>query len=84
MSLTIQLIHGQFNTKDALDLVTKMIDAKIKFHESRINSFCEEEDVKMRENKIKTLQKDLYEARKLIESNLEINIESEIVLSEKN
>ena len=55
MSLIIQLIHGQFNTKDALDLVTKMIDAKIKFHESRINSFCEEEDVKMRENKIKTL-----------------------------
>lgn len=83
MNLSIQLIQGQFNTKDALDLVIKMIDAKIRFHESRITNLCEEEDVKMRENKIKLLQKDLFEARKLIESGEEINIESEIILSKK-
>lgn len=80
MSLTIQLIHGQFDAKDALDLVTVMLRAKIKFHESRITSNCEEEDVKMRENKIKLLQNDLNEARKLIEGSNNLNIESTIEL----
>ncbi len=84
MNTTIQLIHGQFDSKDALDLLTKMIDAKIKFHESRITNLCEEEDVKMRENKIKILQNDLYEARKLIENCESINIESEIVMTKNS
>ena len=76
--MNIKLIEGQFNQKDALDLISKLIDAKIKFHENRITSTCTEEDIKMRERKIKHLQKDLYEARNYIENKKMITIESEI------
>ena len=58
-----------------------MIDAKIRYHESRINNFCKEEDIKMRENKIKILQKDLYQAWKLIENCQSITIENKIIAS---
>jgi len=84
MDMTLQLIKGQFDSKDALILITKMIDAKIRFHESRINNLCGEEDVKMRENKIKALQKDLFEARKLIENCQSVNIASKIMVSKNS
>ena len=79
--MKIQLIQGQFNAQDALELVSKMIHTKIKFHESRITNFCSEEDIKMRESKIKHLQKDLFEARNFISREQLINLESEILLS---
>ena len=78
--MKIQLIHGQFNAQDSLELVSKMIAVKIKFHENRITNFCTEEDIKMRESKIKHLQKDLYEAQKFISSAQFLNLESEISL----
>lgn len=67
--MNIQLIQGQFSKKDAIDLITQMIHIKIKFHEGNINNDDNEEDIKMREKRIKQLQKDLYEARKYIEQN---------------
>ena len=79
--MKIELIQGQFNSKDALELISKMIDAKIKFHENRITNMCGEEDIKMRERKIKQLQKDLFEARNYIGTKENITIESEILLS---
>ncbi len=66
--MKVQLIQGQFSSKDAIDIITRMIAIKIKFQESKIESSHAEEDVKMRENRIKALQKDLYEARKFIEA----------------
>lgn len=44
-----------------------MFAVKIKFQEGKIERTPSEEDVKMRENRIKSLQKDLYEARQFIE-----------------
>ncbi|WP_395075089.1 hypothetical protein [Flavobacterium sp.] len=79
--MKIQLIHGQFIAQDALELISKMINAKIKFHESRITNTCSEEDIKMRERKIKHLQKDLFEARNYISTEQIINLESEIFLN---
>lgn len=79
--MKIQLIHGKFEAQEALELVSKLIHAKIKFHESRITNACSEEDIKMRESKIKFLQKDLYEARLYMSSQQIINLESEIFLS---
>ena len=78
--MKIQLIQGQFNAQDALELVSKMIHAKIKFHENRITNACGEEDIKMRENKIKNLQKDLFDARNFISNSKIINLESEMLL----
>jgi hypothetical protein len=80
--MKIQLINGQFIKADALQIITKMIDVKIKFQEEKINSDSSEEEVKSRERKIKFLQKELYEARNYIENQLEIHLESEIFLSQ--
>jgi hypothetical protein len=38
--MKIQLIHGKFEAQEALELVSKLIHTKIKFHESRITNFC--------------------------------------------
>lgn len=65
--MKIPLIQGTFSNQDAIDLITQMINIKIKFQESKINSTSSEEEIKMREKRIKQLQKDLYDARKEIE-----------------
>jgi hypothetical protein len=80
--MKIQLINGQFTKADALQLITKMIDVKIKFQEDKIKSDSNEEEVKNRERKIKFLQKELYEARNYIENQSEIHLESEIFLNQ--
>ena len=58
--MDIQLIKGEFNPNDALELITKMIEVKIKFHESKINTIHQEEDIKIREKKIKNLQSNFW------------------------
>ena len=55
--MNLQLIQGQFSAGDAIDILTKMVEVKIKFHEAKILSQLNEEDIKMRENRIKQLQK---------------------------
>lgn len=77
--MNIQLIQGQFSKKDAIDLITQMIHIKIKFHEENINDDDNEEDIKMREKRIKQLQKDLHEARKYIQhKDNSVNIKATI------
>ncbi len=77
--MNIELIQGQFDSKDAIDIITEMVHIKIKFHENKISKNSSEEDIKMRETKIKRLQKDLYEVRKYIEQkDKAINIKAEI------
>lgn len=77
--MDIQLIKGEFIATDALDLITKMIHIKIRYHEDKILKENNEEDIKMRERKIKQLQKDLYEARNKIEkNNSKINLSGQI------
>jgi len=63
MSL-MNLISGQFPKEDALDILTRMVHAKISYHEQKIHGSLNEEDIKMRENRIKQLQKDLYDCRR--------------------
>lgn len=66
--MDVQLIKGEFNANHALELITKMIDVKIKFHESKISNLHQEEDIKSRENKIKRLQDSLNEIRLFLNS----------------
>ena len=56
--MTIQLIQGQFSANEAIEIITKMVHVKIKFHEDKIHSNANEEDIKMRERRIKQLQKE--------------------------
>lgn len=80
--MNIQLIKGQFNKQEAIDLITLMIGVKVKYHENKINHTSNEEDIKFCESKIKKLQNDLFEIRKHIkECGANINIFSEINLN---
>lgn len=75
--MNIQLIQGQFSPQEAIDIITKMVHVKIKFHEDKIYSHANEEDIKMREKRIKQLQKELYELRNFItDKKTKIGIES--------
>ena len=77
--MELQLIEGHFTSNEAIDLITQMIQVKIKYHEKKIKAFDNEEDIKMVESKIKFLQKELAEARSSIENfNRPIRISSQI------
>lgn len=78
--MNIQLIEGQFNTKEALNLITQMIHVKIKYHENKINNNSSEEDVKYRETKIKNLQKELFELKHYLDnSGKSVQLEANVV-----
>lgn len=64
--MELQLIKGSFTQTEAIELISQMINVKIKFHEHKIENSHNEEDIKMREQRIKQLQKDLSEARQQI------------------
>ncbi len=64
--MNLQLIQGEFSTKDTLELITQMIQVKIKYHENKISHQNNEEDIKTREFKIKSLQKELNELKDFI------------------
>ncbi len=66
--MNFQLILGQFSPNEAIEIITKMIHVKIKFHEGKIEDTSSEEEMKMREAKVIKLQKDLYEIRNYINS----------------
>mgnify|MGYP002780888520 CR=1 FL=1 len=80
--MNIQLIQGEFDTRDALDLIAQMLQVKISYHETKILTSNHEEDIKRRESRIKALQNALYDVRNQVSSaqgniklNAEINIE---------
>ncbi|MBS1527852.1 MAG: hypothetical protein JST19_19565 [Bacteroidetes bacterium] len=61
--MNINLIQGSYTTSEAIDLLHKLVNVKIKFHEDKINQSSNEEDIKMREHRIKALQHDLATVR---------------------
>lgn len=67
--MKLNLLQGQFEKNDALHLITQFVHAKIRYHEDKIMRSSSEEDIKMRENRIKELQRDLYELRKTLENS---------------
>ncbi len=66
--MELQLIKGHFKAQDAVEIITRMIDVKIKYHEGKITSESTMEDIKMRERRIKQLQKELFEVRQYIDN----------------
>jgi len=81
--MNIQLIQGQFNANEAIEIITQMIHVKIKYHENKITGNSNEEDIKSRETKIKRLQKELFEAREIVLSKRKnISIDAVITITE--
>lgn len=64
--MKLQLINGHFSPQDALDILTKLTQVKVGYHELQIKASDNEEDVKAREKRIKTLQHNLQQARQTI------------------
>lgn len=54
--MKINLIEGTYSVGEAQELLNKIIQVKIAYLESKISSSCNEEDIKQRENRIKSLQ----------------------------
>lgn len=67
--MEIKLIQGEFSSNDAMELISKMIQVKITYHENRIANNSSEEDMKFRESKIKRLQNELFDLRNGIDKN---------------
>lgn len=77
--MVFELINGTFTKQESIDLITRLIDVKIKFHERKIIAASNEEDIEMREKRIKELQRDLYEIRRFLETKGDsISIRSDV------
>jgi hypothetical protein len=62
--MELQLINGYFHASEAGELLTELVNTKIRFHEKRIQLAGDnEEDIKMREKRIIELQRGLSEMR---------------------
>jgi hypothetical protein len=88
--MQLELIKGQFSGTEALEILTQMIQVKIKFHESKIALNSSEEDIKYRESRLKHLQNELAAIRTTIidhseplQINATINIESKKAVYER-
>ena len=63
--MKINLIEGTYSVGEAPELLNKIIQVKIAYLESKISSSCNEEDIKQRENRIKSLQTQRADINKL-------------------
>lgn len=80
--MQLQLIKGRFNKNEAFDLIAQLVNVKIKYHEDKIRVAEREEDIKMRENRIKQLQKELHDFKnRILSEEQALNIESGIVIA---
>lgn len=79
--MNIQILKGHFTQDEALDILTQLVHIKIKFHENKIEKSDNEEDIKMRENRIKKLLQDLYEAKQVIIKQKQCDLNAEIIIS---
>lgn len=61
--MKIQLINGHFTAQETTDLVSQLIQVKIKFLENKISTLLLEEDIKSMEAKIINLQNTLSTLR---------------------
>ena len=64
--MKFKLIEGAFDAQEAQTLINQLIEVKIKFLESKISSECTEEDIKNREQRIKSLQLHLSEVKQIL------------------
>ncbi len=65
--MQFNLINGTYSQIEALEILTRMVQVKIEFHEDHIIHSTDEDDRKMRQQRIKELESDLFKMRKEIE-----------------
>jgi len=65
--MQFRLLDGRFDARDALHILTALVEVKIRFHEGKVTQTSSEEEITMREQRIRQLQQDLRDARRHIE-----------------
>jgi hypothetical protein len=79
--MKIELINDDFEPKEALEILTKLIHVNIKFHLDKVNVSSSKIEINMRANRIKQLQKHLFEISEHIEMlNSQITIKSSVTI----
>lgn len=68
--MKLHLIDGTFSAEDAKALLNKFIVAKIEFLESKISHSEQEEDIKQRELRIRTLNEQRTSLNRLNEAEV--------------
>jgi hypothetical protein len=56
-SIRVNLANGVFYSGDAASIIRGMIEVKVKFHEDKISRLSNMEEIEMREQRIKELQR---------------------------
>ena len=56
-SIKVNIADGVFYSGDAASIIRGMIEVKVKFHEDKISRLSNLEEIKMREQRIKELQR---------------------------
>ena len=64
-------MEGKFHYEDVFEVLSPMINVKIRYHESQIDMDSIEEDIKSLEANIIKLQNELFELRPTIDSKSE-------------
>jgi hypothetical protein len=76
--MDLQLLNGRFSKNEVTELLNKMVQVKIDFHEQKIKNSDSEEDIKFREYKIKSLQENYKIFKDSIKDKEFISIASQI------
>lgn len=82
--MKLQLFNGHFTAQDALDILTRMTQIKVGYHERQISTSDNEEDIKWREKRIKDLQRDLQAARQYIAQHQQngVRLEADVLVAD--
>lgn len=64
--MNIDLMNGTFSPNEAMELISRLVDAKIRFLQDRIETTASEEDIKMRETRIRRIQSEFHQAKKTL------------------
>ena len=79
--MELQLIDGVFKRNEIMDIISRMIDVKINFHADKIEKSSDEDDIKMREKKIRQLQDTMHECRRALKDEDDIQVSARILLN---
>ena len=80
--MNVKLIHGSYTPQETVELLHQLIHVKIRFNEDKIGQSSSEEDIKMREERIKVLQHELAAVKQKLKSRIDrVDITSTIEIN---
>jgi len=69
--MNVKLIQGSYTPQETAELLHQLIHVKIRFNENKIGQSSSEEDIKMREERIKVLQHELAAVKQRLKNRID-------------